>query len=210
MKRIVCHGDSLTEGADLDAQYTWPSLVANALRLEVLNTGIGGDTSGGMLSRFHTDVLAHKPDAVLILGGTIDLWWDLEVNLILAHIFTMVCQARHQGIAPIIGLPISLYMPAVEKQDFFQPLGGYEACLAKLARLVEVLRETAVRNDLPVIDFHSLFLDAQGRVGGEHYLPDGLHPNREGHSRMAQAVVRVLRSVFHLDAGGREASAPKM
>jgi lysophospholipase L1-like esterase len=203
MKRIVCHGDSLTEGADLDVQYTWPSLVANALRLEVFNTGIGGDTSGGMLSRFPSDVLARNPDAVLILGGTNDLWWDLEVNLILAHIFSMACQARHQRVAPIIGLPIPLYMPALEKQDFFQPLGGYHACLAKLARLVESLRETAAQNDLPVVDFNSLFLDAQGTVRGEYYLPDGLHPNREGHRRMAQTVVLILRSVFHVEGIGQ-------
>jgi lysophospholipase L1-like esterase len=50
MKRIICHGDSLTEGKDIEAAYRWPSLLQNALGTEVINTGIGGDTTAGLLS----------------------------------------------------------------------------------------------------------------------------------------------------------------
>ena len=50
MKRILCHGDSLTEGTDIEAAYRWPSLLQNALGPEVINTGIGGDTTAGQLS----------------------------------------------------------------------------------------------------------------------------------------------------------------
>ncbi len=28
---IICHGDSLTEGADVEKAYTWPSLLENKL-----------------------------------------------------------------------------------------------------------------------------------------------------------------------------------
>ncbi len=47
MKKVVCHGDSLTEAADLDKKYTWPILVENRLSLKIINSGIGGDTSEG-------------------------------------------------------------------------------------------------------------------------------------------------------------------
>jgi lysophospholipase L1-like esterase len=50
MKRIICHGDSLTEGKDIEVAYRWPSLLQNALDTEVINTGIGGDTTAGLLS----------------------------------------------------------------------------------------------------------------------------------------------------------------
>ena len=83
MKTIVCHGDSLTEGADLEKSYTWPQLVENKVKVTVLNRGIGGDTSGGLLARFQQDVVQNKPDLVVILSGTNDLWWDLDINLIL-------------------------------------------------------------------------------------------------------------------------------
>ena len=94
MKKIVCHGDSLTEAPDLAINYTWPILVERRLNLKTINSGIGGDTSGGLLGRFYADVVRHQPDLVVILGGTNDLWWDLEVNQIQANIFAMACQAQ--------------------------------------------------------------------------------------------------------------------
>jgi lysophospholipase L1-like esterase len=92
MKKIVCHGDSLTEAPDLAINYTWPILVERRLNLKTINSGIGGDTSGGLLGRFYADVVRHQPDLVVILGGTNDLWWDLEVNQIQANIFAMACR----------------------------------------------------------------------------------------------------------------------
>jgi len=108
MKTIVCHGDSLTEGSDLSPHYAWPRLVENQVNVKVVNSGIGGDTSGGLLARFYPDVVRHKPDMVLIMGGTNDLWWDLDVNLIQANIFAMTCQAEYHNIVPVVGLPLPL------------------------------------------------------------------------------------------------------
>lgn len=51
------------------------------LRVSVQNRGIGGDTSAGMLSRLYFDVVQQRPDIVIFMGGTNDLWWDLDLNL---------------------------------------------------------------------------------------------------------------------------------
>jgi lysophospholipase L1-like esterase len=68
MQKIICHGDSLTQGADIEPAFRWPSLLQNALGgVQVINTGIGGDTTAGLLSRFGADVVAPQPDAVLIM-----------------------------------------------------------------------------------------------------------------------------------------------
>ena len=200
MKKLVCHGDSLTQGDDLEKQYTWPELVASTLQLEVVNSGIGGDTSGGLLGRFYPDVVQHRPDIVLILAGTNDLWWDVSVNTILANIFAMASQAQYHQIAPLIGTPLPFYMEAVAKQDFLAPLSGYHCCLDKLSRLVEALVAAAKASDIPTIDYYHLFQDAGGQVLGHLYLPDGLHLNKPGHRRMATTTVEVLRSVFHAKA----------
>jgi lysophospholipase L1-like esterase len=78
MTTMICIGDSLTEGTDIPVGHTWPALVANALSLEVINCGIGGDTTNGMLSRFYPDVVDRRPAFVFIMGGTNDLWWGWE------------------------------------------------------------------------------------------------------------------------------------
>jgi len=41
MRKIICHGDSLTEGADIEPAYRWPSLLQNSLGgIDVINTAI--------------------------------------------------------------------------------------------------------------------------------------------------------------------------
>ena len=198
MKTIVCHGDSLTEGSDLNPNYTWPRLVENQLNVKVLNSGIGGDTSGGLLARFYPDVVRHKPDLVLIMGGTNDLWWDLDINSILANIFAMTCQAEYHKIVPVVGLPLPLYMENVRKQPMMAPIGGWETCVQKLNRLVEALATSASESEIATVDFYRPFLDDTGEVRGEYFLEDGLHPNKDGHLSMAGEVSRLLKSTFYL------------
>ena len=198
MNTIVCHGDSLTQGADLNPNYTWPLLVENQVGIKFINSGIGGDTSGGLLGRFYHDVVQHKPDVVLIMGGTNDLWWDLDVNIILANIFAMTCQAEYHNMAPVVGLPLPLYMENIRQQKMMAPIGGWENCSQKLDRLIDALSFSARESDIAVLDFYHLFLDDNGKVQGKYFLEDGLHPNKEGHMLMADAAASFLKSTFHL------------
>ena len=197
MKKLVCHGDSLTEASDLDKNYTWPILVENRLNLKVIKSGIGGDTSGGMLSRFYPDVVHHQPDLVIILGGTNDLWWDLETNLIQANIFAMACQARFHNITPIVGLPLPLLMKNIERQEMMPPTAGWHKCINQLSILVKAVAASAAASDIACLDFHTPFLGESERTHEKYYLEDGLHPNKQGHLLMADKVVDLLHEQFH-------------
>lgn len=192
---IVCHGDSLTEATDVKPGEGWAALMAALLKAEVINSGIGGDTSGGLLGRFYPDVIRHRPQAVIILGGANDLWWDLDLGQIQANLFAMACQARFHGIRPVLGLPPPLHGERARTQDMLQPIAGWEVCCRKLAALVEALRSASRASSITCLDFHSLFLDPRGIVRGELYLGNGLHPNAAGHRRMAEAAVDLLRTL---------------
>jgi lysophospholipase L1-like esterase len=193
MKTLVCHGDSLTEGSDLDSQSIWPFLVERRLSIKVINSGIGGDTSGGLLGRFYQDVVQHRPEYVLIMGGTNDLWWDLDVKLIQANIFAMTCQAENHNIVPLVGLPLPMIVERARRQDFMTPEGGYKKCAEKLAGLVNALMRSAQHNDIACLDFYHPFINASGTVQEKFFLEDGLHPNKAGHSLMAQKTVEMLQ-----------------
>jgi lysophospholipase L1-like esterase len=197
MKRIVCHGDSLTEASDLDKNSTWPILVANRLNLNVIRSGIGGDTSGGLLGRFYHDVVRHQPDLVVILGGTNDLWWDLEVNLIQANIFAMACQAQFHDITPIVGLPLPLLMENIQHQEMMAPVAGWQKCVHKLSDLVAALTASARESDIACLDFYHPFLGQNGEALGKYYLEDGLHPNKQGHMLMAEKAGELLCNQFY-------------
>ena len=197
MKRIVCHGDSLTEASDLDKNSTWPILVANRLNLNVIKSGIGGDTSGGLLGRFYHDVVRHQPDLVIILGGTNDLWWDLEVNLIQANIFAMACQAQFHNITPIVGLPLPLLVENIQHQEMMAPIAGWQKCVHKLSALAAALTASARESDIACLDFYHAFLGKNGEALGKYYLEDGLHPNKQGHLLMAEKAGELLRNQFY-------------
>jgi lysophospholipase L1-like esterase len=196
MQKIVCHGDSLTEAADLEKGYVWTALVENRLNLEIINSGIGGDTSGGLLGRFYPDAIQHQPDMVIIMAGTNDLWWDLDINTIQANIYAMVCQARHHDITPMVGLPLPILTARARKQDFMAPLAGYANFNTKLSRLVKALALSAQESDVACIDFYHPFFDKKGKVSTRLFLEDGLHPNAEGNKIMAARAVDRLQELF--------------
>ena len=196
MKTIACHGDSLTEGTDLDKKDTWPALVENELKVEIINSGISGDTTGGLLSRFYNDVIRHRPEVVIILGGTNDLWWDLGINTIQANIFAMACQAQHHNIVPVIGLPLPVYLQAAQKQDMLEPAGGYENCVEKMSELIKALSASADKSEVPCLDYYHAFFDKRGNVMGKYFFEDGLHPNKLGHRLMAKKTIALLRSTL--------------
>jgi len=197
MRKLVCHGDSLTEASDLERPFIWPALVEKRLQLKIINSGIAGDTTGGMLSRFYPSVVQQQPDFVLIMGGTNDLWWDLDVKLIRANVFAMTCQAEHHAIVPLVGLPPPMVIDRALHQDFAAPDCGYEKCSAKLAELAEALAVTAEQNEIACLDFYHPLFDAAGAVREIYFLEDGLHPNEAGHRLMAEKAVELLQSRFN-------------
>lgn len=67
--KIVCIGDSLTEGYQMDLSKRWTDVLQEKLDIEIINSGICGDTTGGMLARFKEMVIDHKPTHVIIMGG---------------------------------------------------------------------------------------------------------------------------------------------
>lgn len=198
MKRILCHGDSLTEGTDIEAAYRWPSLMQNALGAKVSNTGIGGDTTTGLLSRFSTDVIPRKPGAVILMGGTNDFWWGLPTNIVLANLFSMAYQAQFHGIAPLFGLPMPFDKHQAAKQPYSPPEGGYDQLLIKVKSLGQKLKTVAGESDIPVLDFYRLFIDDGGQVRSDLFLDDGIHANRQGHKMMAELAASQIADIFLL------------
>lgn len=198
MKQIFCHGDSLTEGTDIEVAYRWPSLLQNALGTKVINTGIGGDTTAGLLSRFSTDVIPRKPGAVILMGGTNDFWWDLPTSTVLANLFSMAYQAQYHGVAPLFGLPMPFDKNQAAKQSYSPPQAGYDQLLAKVKSLRQKLKTVAGESDIPVLDFYHLFIGDGGRIRSDLFLDDGMHANRQGHRMMAELAASQIANIFLL------------
>ena len=82
-RKLICLGDSLTFGAGVTRRDCWTSLVQRECGWTVVNRGISGDTTGGMLVRLHRDVLGPALEErrcggdcrVLVMGGSNDIFF---------------------------------------------------------------------------------------------------------------------------------------
>lgn len=198
MRKLVCIGDSFTEGLGVPKTVAWPALLQHELGVEVINKGISGDTTAGMLGRFTHDVVWQNPSHALIIGGGNDLWWDVSENALLANMYAMVKQALHHGIVPIIGASGSGFDPGqVDGEQVWEPVAGYGTLLRRGKEYAAALEEMAKKSGLLFLSFQGIFHDERGEVDQTYFAGiDGLHPNQAGHAKIAGAAASFLREVI--------------
>jgi len=180
-------GDSLTRGYRVKRAETWPALLGEGLQVKVINKGINGDTTGGMLARFTSDVVNEKPSHTIIMGGGNDLMWGVPLSVIKANVFAMVHQAYHHLIVPVIGVPVAfagemakIHWPIMDNPDAANEyLSQYRQWILGLAESIQI----------KTLDFYSLFIDGHNRVKDNLYI-DGLHPTVEGNLMMSDLAVK--------------------
>ena len=91
--KIVCFGDSLTSCGGEAGRFS-DILQERFPRHEFVNRGVGGDSLAEALARLETDVLAERPDVVLVEYGANDWWrgerppeaWAADIDSILAAV----------------------------------------------------------------------------------------------------------------------------
>lgn len=183
--KLVCLGDSLTRGYKIKQTQAWPSLLSQQLNVQVLNMGINGDTTGGMLARFYNDVVNEKPTHAIIMGGGNDLIWGVPLSVIKANLFAMVQQANHHFIIPIIGIPIPF---AIEKAKIHWPfVDNYDLVNENLSIYRNWILELTKNFGLNFLDFYQCFINNQNNIKDDNYI-DGVHPTVKGNLIMSNLV----------------------
>jgi len=180
--RVIFIGDSITEGWNL-AGLALP-------RLEMLNRGIGGQTTPQMLLRFRQDVVELKPAVVHILAGTNDLAGNTGPTTLQAiedNLMSMVEIAAANHVRVVLGsVPPALDFP-------WRP-GGQPA--PRIVALNAWTRAYARRRKLVYADYYSALADSRRGIKSA-LSDDGVHPNAAGYAVMTplarQSILRALR-----------------
>jgi len=180
--KLACIGDSITFGYEIENHKKWTSLLSEALNIEVLNYGVNGDTTAGMLSRFEQMIMTNNPTHVVITGGTNDLWFGLKDELIISNIHARARHAEHKGIEVIIGIPTGYYN--LNELNFVQ-----ENLSESIRSFKITLVDYCLQKELPYIDFSN-------NLSQEHFLEDDLHPNEAGQELMNENAIRVIKELF--------------
>lgn len=189
---IVCIGDSLTNGFRINRKSVWTNLLKEHLSTEVINEGINGDSTNGMLCRFGDAVIKNKPEQVIIMGSVNDLISGVSVDLIVSNILTMVHQSNYYGITPHVIVPMdidtTMTMNYWGELTYFKNINFH---LREIRKKIEVFSEMFRFN---YVDLQYEF-DCQSfdKLSNGLFI-DGLHLTKEANAVLAKIVIGKLNS----------------
>jgi lysophospholipase L1-like esterase len=183
--RVVFMGDSIT-----DAWIKRSPAFFEGKRSHV-DRGISGQTTPQMLIRFRPDVIALKPQVVVILAGTNDIAGNtgpMTLEMIEDNLSSMAELAKVHGIKVVLSsvMPVCDY---IRPQTEHRPPG-------KIIALNEWIKEYVAKNKLVYLDYYSAMIDDQKMLKKE-ITYDGLHPNEAGYAIMEPLAEKAVASALH-------------
>jgi lysophospholipase L1-like esterase len=180
---IAAFGDSLTVGFQspsmeepwyLETPYTEFLKEKMGSKADFVVKGVSGELTEDMLRRFDRDVLALKPDYVIILGGTNDLGWSVELSIIMSNLYYMYKTALDAGI-----IPVAVTVPS---------LRGYDPLIAPRVTLNKMIKENAKGLNIPIADYFSASCETPVQRLAIEYSNDGLHLSTKGYQLLAEVI----------------------
>ena len=164
---ILALGDSLTEGLGVDNNANYPAQLEARLKemgykdVKVINSGLSGETSTGLVNRLDW-VLQTKPDITILTIGANDAIRGIDVATVEANIRTAVKRLQDGGSEVILG-----------GMQIYDNLGAdyVESFAAIYPRVAKDMNVTLI----------PFFLEG---VGGDPKLnqADAIHPTKEGYT----------------------------
>lgn len=165
-KPIVFLGNSITAGQGAKAGEDFPTLIAKALNVPVINSGVSGDTTSDALQRIHNDVLDKNPSIVVVeLGGNDLLSSENKATTI--QNFELILSKIKQTNAKIVVLGTKFII--------FNKV--YETDWASLAKKYDAIY-------VPDI------LD--GILTDPNLKFDDIHPNAKGYQKIADKLIPII------------------
>jgi acyl-CoA thioesterase-1 len=181
-KTILFYGDSLTAGYGLTPEQAFPALVekmlnSNGQQYRVVNAGVSGETSAGGLSRINWILNQHIDVFILELGAN-DGLRGVPLSSTKENLQGIINQVRKKY--PVVKIVIAGMMVPPNMGTEYS--NEFQTMFPKLAN----------DNDTALIPF---LLDG---VAGDPTLnlPDGIHPNVQGHKIVAGNVMQVLQQIL--------------
>lgn len=173
---------------------------------QVINRGVGGEETADMLKRFPTDVVAAKPDTVLIWGHVNNITRSppdrIEAIKTAArgHYTEMLRQARAAGIEVIFATEVPWTEPTGFLNDIQAWIGHLrgkqsygERVSAHVRELNAFLCDLAKREGVLLLDFERVFAPDGGTRKPEYGAEDGSHISKAGYEALTAYAGLELR-----------------
>lgn len=181
-KHLLFFGNSLTAGYGLNPELAFPHLIQLKINdkgadYRVTNAGLSGETSAGGLTRIDWVLNQHVDIFVLELGAN-DGLRGLPLESTKANLQGIIDKVKIKY--PDVNIILAgMMVPPNMGEDYS-------------AQFVKIFPDLAKKNNAQLIPF---LLD--GVAGNPDLnLPDGIHPNVEGHRIVTENVWKVLEPIL--------------
>jgi acyl-CoA thioesterase I len=195
--RIVFIGDSITD-ADRDECTYGPlgrgyvHFVGNALlakypdlNLDIVNTGVGGDTVSDMQRRWETDCLSRQPNVLSVMIGVNDAWYraigsDIEGRVASPEQYEVTYDQLLVAVKKRCDCQVVLMEPFVFSADLNDRLRG------AVEPYVEIAGKLAAKYRTVLVPLQKNINELIVRVAPERWSDDSVHPLPWAHAWIAQ------------------------
>lgn len=185
----------------------WTTLLESRIHLSYpertiryFNAGIGGHSSRQMLARFDADILAHRPQWLLLSAGVVEVRRtyqpDREQDRVpldeyVANLTTMITRARNADIKVILLEPTPHARPVTDGP----PEVTLEDVNALTQQYVRVMRQVVHETGAGFVPLFEIFLNVEQHLQGKASLyADEVHLGLKGDLLYSQLVYRYLDS----------------
>lgn len=189
--KLLCLGDSMTFGFGVARSATWPALVTQWNAATLVNAGINGDTTGGMLARLEREIDRAHPNGIILMGGVNDILLSGTAAFAQANLAAMAHCAVARGLFPVVGIAPEFSLPV---RGDWGTLTNFDQAAKTCVEYGQWLRQMCKVFGWPCIDFQQGMVKLVGEDGcipSSYYL-DGLHMNEAGHQMMAEVAATAL------------------
>lgn len=172
--------------------------------VEVINAGIGGNTSSALLNRVHQDVISKKPALVVIMAGTNDALNSKKLcsfEKYRSNLEKLVEAISGHG-AKIILMTIppfyEKYLLKRHKIAAFKNISPQ----TRVNGINKIIKEVGSKHQIEIVDINKLFQAKGGanekrssllRNVNNSKAVDGVHPTVEGYKLIADAVAECVK-----------------
>ncbi|MGI9137823.1 MAG: SGNH/GDSL hydrolase family protein, partial [Sediminibacterium sp.] len=198
-KRIVFFGDSITQaavrkGGFIDLMQTMLQQKGIDQNYELIGAGIGGNKIYDLYLRMEEDVLAKKPDVVVVYVGVNDVWHKssygtgTDFDKFGKFYDAVVKKIQNQGAKVILVTPAAIG----EKNDYSNAQDG------DLNSYSNWIRQYASTNNIGLVDLRKIFHDYSlannpNNVAKGILTSDGVHLNEKGDALVAAEMWKLLQ-----------------
>lgn len=180
-------GDSITHGAlHTKGWRSFVEIFAERVRFEarrprdiVINSGISGDSTAGLIPDLEWRVLRFKPDVVFVMFGMNDCVKGPDLAGYEANLRKITAAVRAQGGIPVM-MRVNPAVPGSPREKVVSKLGEYMEAAAKVARDERLI----------TVDHFGDWNREPGKIRA--MMNDDIHPNALGHQEMAIRILKVV------------------